>query len=77
MPHSDEIFKRGLSSNTQDAVRSYCWERILVFERSFRSALYSSPAKIEHSSADSNGSFTGKTKHSTNYGCVFRYIFEL
>ena len=45
MPHSDEIFKRGLSSNTQDAVRSYCWERILVFERSFRSALYSSKLK--------------------------------
>ena len=42
-----------------------------------RSALYSSLAKIEHSPADSNGSFTGKTRHSTNYGCVFRYIFEL
>ena len=41
-----------------------------------RSALYSSPAKIEHSPADSNGSFTGKTRHSTDYGCVFRYIFE-
>ena len=42
-----------------------------------RSALYSSPAKIEHSPADSNGSFNGKTRHSTNYGCVFRYLFEL
>ena len=42
-----------------------------------RSALYNSLAKIEHSPADSNGSFTGKTRHSTNYGCVFRYIFEL
>ena len=42
-----------------------------------RSALYSSPAKIEHSPAYSNGSFTGKTRHSTNYSCVFRYMFEL
>ena len=39
-----------------------------------RSALYSSPAKIEHSPADSNGSFAGKTRHSTNYGCVFSQV---
>ena len=45
--------------------------------RTFRSALYNWPAKIEHWPADSNGFFTGETKHSTEYGRVFRYIFDL
>ena len=63
----------GLSENGSEKARA----RVIHVHCTVRSALYNWPAKVEHWPADSNGFFNGKTKHSTEYGRVFRYIFDL